>query len=116
MGLTNTTISVEVANRYIYDYESQMKKNMDFVEKNEMQTALRYTQNFFNDTLDISALLSMFGSSWEKGGFARVWLEYDIVDALNAEFGYVEYIGGDKPFLELNKDNDRVFANIKYSF
>jgi hypothetical protein len=116
MGFKNTTISLEVANRHIYDYESVMEVNMDFVKKDELQTALRYTQNFLNDTLDISALLSMFGSSFEDGGFSRVWLEYDIIDALNTEFGYVEYIGGDKPFLELNKDNDRFFANIKYSF
>jgi hypothetical protein len=116
MGLKNTTISLEIANRHVFDYETKMQGAMDFIERNEMQTALRYTQNFLNDTLDISALLNMFGTSWEKGGFARVWLEYDVMDALNTEFGYVEYIGGDRVFLELNKDNDRLFANIKYSF
>jgi len=116
MGFKDTTISLEVANRHIYEHESVMEIGMDYVEKDELQTAMRYTKNFLNDTLDISALLSMFGSSWEKGGFGRVWLEYDIVDALNTEIGYVEYIGGDKPFLDMNKNNDRFFANIKYSF
>lgn len=116
MGFKNTTISVEVANRHIFDHESQMKANMDFVEEDELQTALRYNQNFMNDTLDFSVLLSMFGESFQNGGFGRIWCEYDIIDALNTEFGYVEYIGGDKPFLEMNKDNDRLFANIKYSF
>jgi hypothetical protein len=116
MGLKNTVISIEVANRHIFGYEKQMGGFSDYLEKNEMQSAIRYTQNFLNDTLDVSALLNIFGSSWEKGGFARAWLEYDVMDALNAEFGYVEYIGGDKPFFEINKDNDRLFANIKYSF
>jgi hypothetical protein len=116
MGFRDTTVSVEVANKHIFNHESQMKFAMDYVEKNEMQTALRYTKNFLNDTLDLSALFSIFGSSWENGGFSRLWLEYDIIDALNLEFGYVEYIGGDKPFLDLNKDNDRLFATLKYSF
>lgn len=116
MGFKDTVISVEVANRHIYDYESQMEVQVDYVEKDELQTALRYTKNFLNDTLDFSTLLTMFGDSWQNGGFGRIWFEYDIVDALNAEFGYVEYIGGDKPFLDINKDNDRFFANIKYSF
>jgi len=116
MGFRDATISVEVSNRHIYDYEIQMQSGMDYVDQDEMQTALRYTKNFLNDTLDISVLLSMFGSSWENGGFSRLWFEYDIMDALNTEFGYVEYIGGDKPFLEINKDNDRLFASLKYSF
>ena len=116
MGFKDTVISIEVANRHIYDYEPQMEGEMDYIQKDETQTAMRYTKNFLNDTLDFSSLLSMFGSSWQNGGFLRVWLEYDIIDALNIELGYVEYIGGDKPFMEVNKDNDRLFANIKYSF
>ncbi len=116
MGFRDTTITLEVVNRHIYDYEHQMQNLSDFVQKDEMQTALRYTKNYLNDTLDISVLLSMFGSSWQNGGFSRLWLEYDVMDGVNVEFGYVEYIGGDKPFLDLNKDNDRLFANIKYSF
>jgi len=116
MGYSNTTLSVELANRHIYDYEKQMNAGMDFLQKDEMQTAFRYTRNFLNDTLDFSALLSMFANSGQNGGFARVWFEYDLVDALNAQFGYVEYIGGDKAVMEVNKDNDRLFAQVKYSF
>lgn len=116
MGLKDTTITLEMANKHIYDYETQMQYPSDFVEKNELQTAFRYTQSYLNDTLDISVLLNIFGESFQKGGFGRIWCEYQIIDALNTEFGYVEYIGGDKPFLEVNKDNDRLFANIKYSF
>jgi hypothetical protein len=116
MGFKNTTLTLELANKHIYNHEHAMESSMDFVEKNEMQTAFRYTESYLNDTLDLSFLLSIFGSSFENGGFARVWFDYDIADALGAEFGYVEYIGGDKPFLEMNKNNDRLFANIKYSF
>jgi len=36
--------------------------------------------------------------------------------AVNANFGIVDYIDGDKPFTKAIKDNDRVFADITYSF
>ena len=115
MGIKDTVISVEVASRYILDYESQMLEK-DSVDENDVQTALRYSQTFMNDTLDFTALLSVFGSSWENGGFSRVWFEYDIADALTTNFGVVDYIGGNKTLMEAVKDNDRIFADIKYSF
>jgi len=115
MGIKDTVLSLEVANRHIFDYENQMISS-DYVEKNEMQTAMRVTRSFENDTINASALLSMFGSSWENGGFARVWVEYDVMDAVVANLGVVDYIGGDKVLFEAIKENDRIFADISYSF
>jgi len=116
MGIRDTTISLEIANKHIFDYEAQMRDQADYVDKDEMQTAIRLTRSFLNDSLDVTALLSMFGSKWENGGFARVWLDYEIADALSANFGVVDYIGGDKIFMEATENNDRVFADITYSF
>jgi hypothetical protein len=58
----------------------------------------------------------MFGEKWEYGGFARVWVEYELMQAVNVNVGVVDYIGGDRPFMESIKDNDRLFADIQYSF
>lgn len=116
MGIKDTVLSLEIANRHIFDYKAQMLEGMDFVEEDEMQTAMRATRSFSNDTINATALLSMFGTSFENGGFARVWMEYDIMDALSANIGFVDYISGDKPIIKVNKDNDRVFADVTYSF
>ena len=116
MGIEESVISVEVANRHIFDYEQQMQYQADFVDQNEVQSALRITRSFANDRLNATAVLSIFGLQWENGGFARVWLEYEVMDAVHANVGIVDYIGGDKPFREAIKDNDRVFADITYSF
>ncbi len=120
MGFSDTVLSLEISNRHIFDYEKQMgdltTPKPDYLDQDEMQTALRATRSFSNDTLNTTALLSMFGQSWEYGGFARVWAEIELMDALNANIGVVEYIGGDKPFIEAIKNNDRVFADITYSF
>jgi len=115
-GFRDSVVSIEVANRHIFDYEAQMKNQADYVDKDEMQTAIRITRSFINETVNTTALIRMFGSGLEDGGFARVWLEYEIADALNTNFGVVNYIGGDKVFLEAIKNNDRVFADITYSF
>jgi len=116
MGIADTTLSLELANRHIFDHEAGMKTQADFVDKDEMQTALRATRSFLNETIDLTALVSMFGQKWENGGFARVWMEYELMQAVNVNVGVVDYIGGDKPFIESIKDNDRVFADIQYSF
>lgn len=116
MGIRNTTLSLELANRHIFEHEKKMQIQADFVDQDEMQTALRATRSFLNETIDLTALASMFGEKWENGGFARVWMEYELMRAVNVNLGFVDYIGGDKPFTESIKDNDRVFADIQYSF
>jgi len=119
MGVSDTVISLEVANRHIFDYESKMNNKVgisDYVEADEMQSALRISHTLLNDTLSTNALLSIFGSELQNGGFARAWLEYDILDAMSTTVGYIDYIGGDKPFLDAIKKNDRFFADITYSF
>ena len=119
MGIKDTVLSFEIANRHIFDYESQMSKLVpkpDYVDEDEVQTAMRATRSFENDSINATALISMFGPSWEYGGFARVWVEYDLIDAVVANFGIVDYIDGDKPFTKAISDNDRVFADITYSF
>ncbi|MDA3909261.1 MAG: DUF1302 domain-containing protein [Sulfurimonas sp.] len=119
MGIKDTVLSVEVANRHIFDYEAQMSKVVarpDYVDEDEVQTALRATRSFYHDSLNATALLSIFGSSWQNGGFARVWLEYEVATAVALNAGIVEYIDGDKPLMKAIKDNDRIFADITYSF
>ncbi len=120
MGVKDTVLSLEIANKHIFDHEAQMASldtlKPDYVDRNEVQTAMRATRSFSNDSINASALLSMFGSSWEYGGFARIWVEYDVIDAVVANVGVVDYIGGDRPFQDAIKDNDRVFADITYSF
>lgn len=115
-GIKDSVLSFEVANRHIFDYEQQMAGQADYVDRDEVQSALRMSRSFSHDRLNVTALLSLFGARGENGGFARVWAEYEIMDALSANFGIVDYIGGDKPLMEAIKENDRLFADIKYSF
>ncbi len=116
MGFKETSISLEIANRHINNYEAQMINPADFVNENELQTALRVTRSFNHDTIDVMWLISLFGSVGDDGGFQRLWANYDISDGLMASVGVVDYIGGDNPIMEALSDNDRLFAEVKYSF
>ena len=119
MGITDTVVSLEVANRHLFDYETQMSQNVpqpDYVDEDEMQTALRLTRSFSNDSINANALLSIMGKNWEYGGFARVWVRYELQNALSLTLGAVDFIDGKKPLMQAIQDNDRIFADLTYSF
>jgi len=120
MGIKDTVLSLEVASRHIFNHEVQMADlntlRPDYIDEDELQTAMRATRSFENDSINATALISMFGTSWEYGGFIRLWVEYDVMDAVVANFGVVNYMDGDKPFTKAISNNDRIFADITYSF
>jgi len=123
MGIKDSVLSLELANRHIFDYESQMGGlafKPDYVQKDEVQTAMRATRSFENDSINATLLLSMFGHNWQYGGFFRASVEYDVMDAVVANFGLIDYLDTpnpqEKPFTRTISDNDKVFADITYSF
>ena len=126
MGIKDSVLSIELANRHVFDYESQMGKpssptvpKPDYVQENEVQTAMRATRSFSNDSINATLLLSMFGEKWQYGGFFRASVEYDVMDAVVANFGVIDYLDTDepeRPFTHAISDNDKIFADITYSF
>jgi len=116
-GISDGSISFEVANKHIFNYEKALYSLSDkYLNKDEVQYAIRYTQSFINQTLDFTILATLFGEEMRDGGFVRSWFDYAINDKFSTTFGVVNYIGGDKPNWESMKDNDRVFASLSYNF
>jgi hypothetical protein len=113
-GFSNTALSLEIANRHIVDYEASMQL---FYEKRDlMETAVRYTGNFINDRLEVTALAIAFGERAQDGALWRLQAAYDVRDALVLTVGVVDYRYGDLPPFTTIENNDRVFAELKYSF
>lgn len=113
-GFTDTTLSLEIANRHISDFVAALKS--DDLKEDEWQTAFRYQGDFMHARLHLLALLSAFGTDLADGGFGRYSVAYDIADALTVTGGVVTYQKGDKlPFNSIY-DNDRLFVDLKYSF
>ena len=101
-GFSNTALSLEMANRHIFDFDPAMKPL--FEKQDVLETALRYTGNFMNDRLEVTALAIAFGERAQDGSLWRLQGAYDVRDALVLTVGVVDY------------RNDRIFAELKYSF
>lgn len=113
-GFTDTTVSLEVANRHLHNHEPALLA--EGVSEDEWQTALRYQGDFMHARLHLLALVSAFGENLDEGGFGRYSAAYDLADALTVTGGIVSYEGGDKlPFNRIG-NNDRIFVDIRYSF
>ncbi|WP_428086751.1 DUF1302 family protein [Candidatus Thioglobus sp.] len=116
-GVRDGSIGYEIALRKIHDYESAIKVALNgFKPKNEYQQALRYNQSYLNQTLDFSAVLSVFGITGQDGGLARFELDYAFDDQISMGAGVIDYFSGDNPAIDSYKDNDRIFAKLSYAF
>lgn len=113
-GFNETTLSLEIANRHLTDYDHALSD--DGIKQDEWQTAVRYQGDFLHARLHLLALLSLFGSDLDEGGFGRYSAAYDLADALTLTGGIVDYRGGEKTPFNAIDDNDRLFLDIKYSF
>lgn len=114
-GFEEATLSLEFVNRHIVDYD-ELLELFDNTIQDEFQTALRYQQNFRNDTLHLTLLALTYGWKAQNGAIQRFQLAYDVNDSLSVTGGYVNYAAGESgPFQQYGK-NDRVFFDVKYSF
>ncbi|NNG01274.1 MAG: DUF1302 family protein [Desulfobacteraceae bacterium] len=113
-GFDNTTISLELADRYLLDFDKDLEDTPDDANENEFQSAIRLTRDFINDTLTLTVLANAFGIYGEKGAFQRLTLEYDLTDAFSILGGVVMYQSGD--IFNQVDDNDRLIFEAKYFF
>jgi hypothetical protein len=116
MGFSETTISFEIANRHIIDYDPLMKNLPDGQREDWTQYALRFVKDFMNDTLHLTFLLSSYGLLGAEGGFERFQLEYDISDNITVMGGVVFYESGDFPGFKDIGSNDRLLFELEYRF
>lgn len=115
-GITDGTISYELALRKINHYENEINTAPNnFTQQKTYQHALRFTQSYLNQTLDLTAMLGVFGKKGDEGGFTRVSLDYAIDDKISISGGIIDYISG-STLTDSIKNNDRIFTKISYSF
>lgn len=118
-GLAQTTLSLELAVRRIDDFDQDLA--WSGYQELRGETALRITRDFLNERLRvhvISVLFSRDGDMLDPSGGAihRVNGEYDFGQALILSAGVVIYEAGDQAPFFVSADNDRLFAEVKWSF
>jgi hypothetical protein len=115
-GITETTLSVEVANRHINDFDGQLGQSPDLAQQDTFQSAIRIVREFLNDSMTCTLLAMAYGPLGEDGAFQRFQVDYDVIDDLIFTAGLVLYQSGDLPLFNTIGDNDRVFAEMSYHF
>lgn len=114
LSIPNWSFSLEIADRWIQDYETAMASFPDLVQAHNWQTAVRASRDFNHDLGRVTYLLTAFGSEAQEGGFHRLWLDYDWSDTQQISVGIIDYFGGTHPMWNLIQNNDRIFAEIKF--
>jgi len=117
-GFDDTTLSLEIANRHIFDKPKGPTIETGFVIPHEdtTETAMRITRSFLHERLDVTVLGLVFGEKAQDGSIVRLQADYDIIDALVATVGVLLFQEGDLVPLDTWGSNDRVFFQLKYSF
>lgn len=115
-GFTDTTLSFEIADRYLPDHQVIMESMPDSVKQHNLQTAFRALYSFDHDRAKIGYLGQYFGQKFEQGGFHRLWLDYELRSDVTVVGGVIDYFGGDNPLFEAMKNNDKLFIDLKVYF
>lgn len=115
-GINDVNIVVEVAHRHINGFKSAMSLPLDFASKDTLETAIRISVNLMNDQIHLTALGFVLGETAQDGSFIRLSGEYDVIDALSVNAGFLLFQTGDSIFFADAGRNDRFFAGAKYSF
>jgi hypothetical protein len=115
-GISDATITFEVANRHYFDFDNRLEDSPDFQKEDLFEWAVRISKPYWNDTLNLTFLSTIFGPTGDDGGFQRFTAEYDWTDSIELTGGLVFYQSGDLRRTMGIGDNDRVFLEVQYNF
>ena len=115
-GIEDATLSIDIANRRFLDFEGELRNSIDFAQRNSEEIALRYTQSFFREKLEVTLLAYVLGWHAQDGAILRVSADYDLRDALVLSAGWILFEAGDAVPLSAWGRNDRFIFGLKWSF
>ena len=115
-GFQDATVSLEIANRHINDFDQKLQLPPVELDENEFQWVLRIMKSYLNETLSFTLLASTFGVKADAGAFQRLDITYALTDAVSLRGGVVFYESGEKGLYKNIGDNDKLFFEVKYSF
>ncbi len=115
-GLTDTTISLEVVNRRLLDFDARLSGTPEDGRRSDFQSALRLTRSFLNEALELTFLASTHGLDGGNGGLQRLQAAYDVNDSLVVTGGLISYLNGEKLNFSNVGRNDRLFVEFVFHF
>jgi hypothetical protein len=118
-GLASTSIGVEIAARYLDDFNDQLAAS-GYLEK-RTESSLRVTRDFINERLRATFIAILFDQDnrflgKDGGALYRINGDYELGRNLQLSGGVVLYDGGNQAPFNAFEDNDRLFTEIRWSF
>ena len=115
-GIPDGALSADVSWEWIREFEQALEEVPNEQEQSTVTTAIRFQQDFLNQTLSFNVIAFQFGEFGSSGSSQRIGLDYDWADGLNVGGGVLLYHEGDTSYSKRIANNDRLFADLKYSF
>jgi hypothetical protein len=115
-GVRDTLITLEAANRHLFDFEEITRGGPEDAQEDAFQWAFRLSRDFLHEKLNLTLLAYVFGETGQDGAFERIEASYDWTDELSSTVGFLLYQGGDSELLESFRENDRLFLELAYRF
>ena len=114
-GPDQLTIALEIVNRHLLDDPSDPNVER-LTEQSTFQTGIRITRPFFRERLDVTIQAILLGERVQDGAIFRASGDFEVTDAIKATGGILIFSGGPDRALGAFDKNDRLFAELKYSF
>ena len=86
------------------------------MERNRVETAFRYSADFYHERWNVVLVATRYGESLDQGGITRAQFTYELRQALELTAGVVAYHSADQLPFQAISDNDRMFAELRFSF
>lgn len=118
-GFQDTTLSLEYQQSYVVDNPERSGGTLEFLVSPENPLmALRYSRNFLRETLQLSAVATVFGAAPFRGAMGRAELSYELRDALKIGCGYAIFVPSEEefgPFYGMTT-HDRLYFTTRWDF
>ncbi len=115
-GPDSLTIALEIVNRHYLEPVGDIVISNQSPEQSRFETALRLSRPFLRERLDITLLGIAIGERFQGGGLVRFSGDFELTDSWGLNGGILIFIGGPDDGLGAIDSNDRLFAELKYSF
>lgn len=115
-GLQDSRITLEIVNRYLFDYSSEIASRDDTPRKDTLIWALRYSRNFLRDRLNLELVAYAGGVDFSKGAAEKISFHYALTDAWQFSSGLFLLQSGDTYLTRNIGKNDVFFMSLKYFF
>ena len=115
-GISNTSVTIEILNRHLLDFDEALTHAPDNTRRNVQQAVLRISRDWANDSWNATLLSMIQGPADNNGSLHRLELTHNWNDNIRFSGGMIFYNGDDGTYFDYIDNCDRLFFSARYSF